>query len=193
MRKLFLIPVLLASVTAEAAYQKRDHVVMTSVGGVLGSNELDEVKGLGPNAGLQYRYYTADPFSFGADVEFNDYGQHYNDEDETDVDVTLVATTLLARVDFFPRNEWASYLALGFGSHYIRQVIHEQPADRTESTGRGGYFIALGFEAPLKSKRWMWGGELRSIDPLGVSADSLALKATLSRRFGPEHSEPEPL
>jgi opacity protein-like surface antigen len=169
---------------AEAGYQKGNHVVSASFGGVIGANELSHVKGTGLGGGAAYRYYLADMFSVGADLALDDYGDHYSEANETDVDIRLFSTAMLGRLDFWPRNPVASYVSMGFGSTYVEQTFREPAGDRTETTGRASYFIAIGIEAPLRDK-WMWGGELRSIDPLGISANALALKLSLSRRFGP--------
>lgn len=166
-----------------AGYERGNHVVSLSAGGVIGANDLNEVKGIGPGGGAAYRYYLSDMFSVGADVALDDYGDHYSEADETDVDVRILTTGLTGRLDFWPRNPVASYVSMGFGSAYVEREFHEESGNRTETTGRASYFIALGFEAPLKAK-WMWGGELRSTDPLGISANALGLKLSMSRRFG---------
>ena len=173
----------LSSRPAQAGYGKGNHAASVSLGGVIGASELDEVRGIGPGGGVGYRYYLTDIFSLGADVSLDTFGGHYSDSDETDVDARLFSTSLVGRLDFWPRNEYATYVSLGAGSQYVERTYHEPLGDRTEKTGRAGYFLALGFEAPLLAK-WMWGAELRSSDPIGVSSDTLGLKLTLSRRFG---------
>jgi hypothetical protein len=177
---IFLLPCV-----ARAGYLKGDHVFTGSLGGVIGANDANQVKGMGPGGGIAYRYYAFDFLSFGADLALDYYGSHYSNDTETDTDTLLLATTLLSRLDFWPGNDWAAYISLGVGSNHLESTFHEADGNRTESTWRAGYFLALGFEVPLKGK-WMWGGELRSSDPLGVSANALGLKATLSRRFGKE-------
>ncbi|MCG3204633.1 MAG: hypothetical protein KCHDKBKB_01348 [Elusimicrobia bacterium] len=189
MRRSFISALLLGSLITppcvHAGYGKSNHVLAGSFGAVLGANDLDQVKGSGPGGGVSYRYYVSDIFSFGVDVALDYFGDHYSEEDETDIDTQMLSTMLLWRVDFWPRNEFATYASLGTGSLYVEREFHEPTGDRTETTGLAGYFLALGFEGPL-FKRWMWGAELRGTDPVGISADSLGLKFTLSRRFGKE-------
>lgn len=172
---------------AQAGYGKGNHVISFSAGGVMAANSGGEVKGAGLGGGAAYRYYTHDAFSIGVDAAYDDYGQHYSEDDEQDIHVKLITTALVGRIDFWPRNEYASYFSLGAGSAYIEREFQE--SKKTENTGRANVFLALGFEAPLK-RRWMWGAELRSTDPLGISVNAIGLKLTMSRRFGKEVKAP---
>jgi hypothetical protein len=170
---LLLIPTLVI-----AGYGKAHQVVTGSLGGVLGADASDAVQGTGASAGLAYRTYTSDIFSLGLDVSYDHYKDRSSDSDQ--VDYTLVTPSLLGRLDFWPNNEWASYVSLGMGPRFIHKEFHKD--SHTESSSKLGGFLALGIEGPL-SPNWMWGGELRSTDPLGQGSDSLALRVQISRSF----------
>lgn len=169
---------------ADAAFTKGNQVVGLSVGGVIATDDLDGVQGAGIGGGVAYRYYLSHWGSLGGDVSYDAFGDHYSDESKSHVNVHLLTTSLTGRLDFWGHNDWTNYLTLGAGTHYLEQEFHDPGQQDTEKSGRFGFFAALGFEGPLV-RSWMWGAELRSVNPLsGVSANALGLRLTMSRRFG---------
>lgn len=166
-----------------AGFSKHNHALKMYSGSSMAANEVDEVKGGGPTAGLEYRFYLTDVFSIGANADFYDYGEHFSDEDQTDVDVVLLSGGIMGRLDFWTQSEWASYLGFGITGNNLERDFHDPDGIRTENTTRSGYFGALGFDAPF-TEFWMWGAELRSMNSLGVSSHALALRLSLTRRFG---------